>query len=318
MKPPLDCIICGSCVADVVIRPFPLDLPIGSAKVLDVEPIRLSPGGLVSNAGTAMARLGMKVAALCHLGDDGAGTIIRRALEDEGVDTSRMVSHATASTSTAAVFIDPSGERSFAYGMAATETLDRRTFLDNLDLFGSARMALIGYYSFLPNLENDLPEVLAAIRADGCRTALDSAGDGGAMRPLNRILPHLDIYVPSLAEAASQTGRSDPLKIIDTFRQCGALGLLGVKMGADGAILSPTAGQYVKVDPVQPPGNVVDTTGAGDAFCAGLLTGLLRGMSIEDSGRLAAAAGACCVTQVGTTGGLRDYAETARLAGLKS
>jgi sugar/nucleoside kinase (ribokinase family) len=47
-----------------------------------------------------------------------------------------------------------------------------------------------------------------------------------------------------------------------------------------------------------------------------LLTGLLRGKSLEHAGRLAAAAGACCVTARGATAGLRDYAETARLAGL--
>ncbi len=159
MKPSLDCVVCGSCVADVIIRPFSLDTAIGRAKVLDVEPIRLSAGGLVSNAGTAMARLGMKVAAFGHVGDDGPGTIIRRALDSEGVDTSRMVSHSRASTSTAAVFIDPSGERSFAYGTGAAETLDQRAFLDNMDLFAFTRMALVGYYSFLPNLEDDLPEV---------------------------------------------------------------------------------------------------------------------------------------------------------------
>ena len=316
MEPPLDCIICGSCVADVIVRPFPLDLPVGHAKVLDVEPIRISPGGLVSNAGAAMARLGMKVAAFCHVGDDGAGTILRRALDSEGVDTGRMVSHPTVSTTTCAVLIDPCGERSFAYGIGATETIDRQAFLDNMDLFKSARMALVGYYSFLPNLENDLPEVMSAIRAAGCQTALDSAGEGGGIQPLDRILPHLDVYVPSLAEAANQTGKSDPREIIEAFRQCGAPGILGVKLGADGAMLSPEPGRYVKIDPVQPPGDVVDTTGAGDAFYAGLVTGLLRGMSVEDSGRLAAAAGASCVTRVGTTEGLRNYTETARLAGL--
>jgi len=316
MEPPLDCILCGSCVADVIVRPFPLDLPVGHAKVLDVEPIRISPGGLVSNAGAAMARLGMKAAAFCHVGDDGAGAILRRALDREGVDTGRMIPHSTVSTTTCAVLIDPCGERSFAYGVGATETIDRRAFLDNMDLFKSARLALVGYYSFLPNLESDLPEVMSAIRAAGCQTALDSAGEGGGIQPLDRILPHLDVYVPSLAEAANQTGKSDPREIIEAFRQCGAPGILGVKLGADGAMLSSEPGRYVKIDPAQPPGDVVDTTGAGDAFYAGLVTGLLRGMSVEDSGRLAAAAGASCVTRVGTTEGLRNYTETARLAGL--
>ena len=58
-------------------------------------------------------------------------------------------------------------------------------------------MALIGYYSMMPALQDDLAEVLAAIRETSCRTALDCAGSGGTMQPLDVVLPHLDVYVPS-------------------------------------------------------------------------------------------------------------------------
>jgi len=90
-----------------------------------------------------------------------------------------------------------------------------------------------------------------------------------------------------------------------------------VKLGAEGALLSPAPGQFVQVASVPPPGPIVDTTGAGDGFYAGLLAGLLRGMSLADAGRLAAATGACCITGLGATAGLRSYEETMRLAGLK-
>jgi sugar/nucleoside kinase (ribokinase family) len=73
-----------------------------------------------------------------------------------------------------------------------------------------------------------------------------------------------------------------------------------------------------EVPPVAPPGPVVDTTGAGDAFYAGLLTGMLRGMAAYDATRLAAAAGAQCVTGVGATTAIGDFAATAKLAGLMS
>ena len=175
-------------------------------------------------------------------------------------------------------------------------------------------MLLLGCYSLMPNLEPDLPEVIAAVRGVGCLTALDSAGGGGALQPLDRILPHLDYYVPSLGEAQNQTGIDEPEKIIDVFRGCGAPGVLGVKLGIDGVLLSAEPGRYTHVSIVDPPGDVVDTTGAGDSFYAGLLTGVLRGLRIADAGKLGAAAAACCVTALGGSSGVRDYAAVAGLA----
>jgi sugar/nucleoside kinase (ribokinase family) len=189
-------------------------------------------------------------------------------------------------------------------------------FLEHLDLFARSRMVLLGYYPLLPKLEADLAEVLARIRETGCGTALDSAGDGGGLQPLDRLLPHLDVYCPSYAEASHQTGQADPQRILETYRHCGAPSWLGIKLGKDGALLSPNPGVFVSIPPVVPPGPVVDTTGAGDAFYAGLLVGRLRGMDVAAAGRLAAAAGACCVTALGATAGLRDFPATAALAGL--
>ena len=176
--------------------------------------------------------------------------------------------------------------------------------LGNLDLFARSRMMLLGYYSQLPDLEEDLPEVLAAIRATGCQTAMDAGGGGGSMQPLERILPHLDVYVPSRTEAMHQTGQSDPRAILDTFRSCGAPWIVGVKLDSEGALLSPAAGVYVEVPCVPPPGPIIDTTGAGDAFFAGLLTGLLRGLGVEDAGHLGAATASCCITALGAVEGI--------------
>lgn len=313
----IDCVVCGSCVVDMLVRPVPLDKPIGGGQLVQVEPIELATGGIVSNSGTAMARLGMSVAAFSYVGDDDWAPLIRRRYEQEQIDTTHLLTHPSEATSTTAVLIDSSGERTFAHCVGAPKTMNRATYMDNMDLFAKSRMALIGYYSLMPNLEGDLAEVLAAMRERGCRTALDAAGDGGAMQPLDDLLPHLDVYVPSHNEAEHQTGESDPRRIIDAYRACGAPGVLGVKLGSEGALLSGAAGEYVEIAPVTPPGSVLDTTGAGDCFYAGLLTALLRGMSLAEAGQLAAAAGACCVTGVGATAGLRCYNDTATLAGLE-
>jgi sugar/nucleoside kinase (ribokinase family) len=316
MEKTIDCVLCGSCVVDILVRPVPLDRAIGDGQLLLVEPIQVATGGIVSNTGVAMARLGMKVAAMTYVGRDDWGIVIRQRLEAEGLDCSALVEHPTAATSTTAVLINPSGERSFAHCVGAPKLIDRRFLLDRLDVLARSRLMVLGYYSLMPNLEEDLPEVLAAIRATGCLTALDAAGSGGAMQPLDKILPHLDVYVPSHNEAEHQTSLTDPRAILEKYRSCGAPGLLGVKLGSKGALLSPRAGEYLDIPCVSPPGPIVDTTGAGDCFYAGLLTGLLRGMGPSQAGRLAAAAGACCITAVGATAGVRGFEETARLAGL--
>lgn len=311
-----DCVLCGSCVVDILVRPVPLDRPIGDGKLLIADPIEVTTGGIVSNTGVAMARLGMRTSAFTYVGNDDWASVVRGKYQAEGVDTSRLMTHPTAATSTTAVLIDPSGERSFAHCVGAPKLMNKAMFLDNFDLFQKSRMVVLGYYSLMPNLEGDLPEIFAKMRQAGCLTVLDSAGDGGGLKPLDKILPELDVYVPSHAEAVHQTGQSDPRRILEIYRSCGAPGVLGVKLGSKGALLSPAAGEYLDLACVAPPGPIVDTTGAGDCFYAGLLTGLLKGMSLADAGRLGAATAACCITGMGATAGLKNYDETRKLAGL--
>ena len=77
--------------------------------------------------------------------------------------------------------------------------------------------------------------------------------------------------------------------------------------------MSPRVGEFLEIPCIPAPGPVADTTGAGDSLLAGLITGILRGMPLEQAGRLGAATAACCVTGVGATAGLRSFDETMRL-----
>ena len=314
-----DCIVCGSCVVDLLCRPVDLSKPIGAGVLHYADPVVLTGGGITLNSGVTMARLGAKVAIHSFVGDDAWAPVVRNLIRQEGIDDQLLTVHPTAATSTTVVAIDTSGERSFFHCVGAPQLLEAAALLDHLDIISRAKIFLLGYYSLMPNLEPDLPEVFRRIRGTGCKTALDAAGEGGSMQPLEQLLPHLDVYVPSLREACHQTGHDDPQKIIAAYRRCvpgGAPGLLGVKLGTDGVLLSPKADEFVHVDMIDAPGEVIDTTGAGDSFYAGLLTGLLRGMSVADSGKLGAAAAVYCVTVIGGSTGGRDYPTTAKLAGL--
>jgi sugar/nucleoside kinase (ribokinase family) len=316
MEKAFDCVVVGSCVVDVLARPVALAEPIGPGRLIESEPLRLTTGGIVSNSGIALARLGLRVAAFTYVGADEWAEVIRSRYADEGIDTSHLMEHPTQATSTTVVLIDPSGERSFLHCVGAPRALDKQAMLSRLDLFGRSRAMLLGYYPLMTRLQPDLLEVFAAIRETGCLTALDAAGDGGTMDPLAQILPYVDFYVPNETEAAHQTGKTEPRAMIGAYREAGAQGWLGIKLGEKGALLSPHPGEFVEIDVVRAPGEVVDTTGAGDCFYGGLLAGVLRGLSPRDAGRLGAACGACCVTGLGATSAIRGYEETARLAGV--
>ena len=303
-------------MVDLLCRPVSLGEPIGEGVLHATDAVVLTAGGITSNAGVTLARLGMATGVFSYVGDDAWAPVVRNLYRENGLDDAPLMTHPTEPTSTTVVMIDDSGERSFFHCVGAPRQLSASTFLDHLEVFADCRMMLLGYYSLMPNLEPELHTVLSKLREAGCRTALDAAGEGGTMDPLERLLPHLDVYVPSLNEATNQTGETDPQRIINRYRATGSEALLGVKLGRQGVLLSPSADQWIEINICEPPGDVVDTTGAGDTFYAGLLAGLLRGMDVQSAGRLGAAAAACCVTSLGGATGGRDYDTTARLAGL--
>jgi sugar/nucleoside kinase (ribokinase family) len=308
-----DCLVCGTCTVDVLTRPVPLSEPPGAGRLFHVGPIEAVTGGLVCNAGVAMSRLGLRVAAVGLVGHDAWADVVRAGLAAEGIDATGMESRHGAATSTTVVLVDPSGERSFAHHVGACAALDAGFVERQVDLLTRCSWAMLGYFGLLPTLERSLPRALTAIRRAGCRTALDTAGDGGALADLAPALPLIDLFVPSLAEACRQTGLTDPRSIVDCYRAHGAAGIVGVKLGSRGALLQAADGAWSEIPCITAPAPVADTTGAGDAFLAGLVAGLVRGMALGEAGLLGAATAACCVTGVGATAGLRTLPETLAL-----
>ena len=309
-----DCVVCGTCVADILVRPVPLSTPVGAGRLFHVDPIEATTGGIVCNSGIAMRRLGLRVAAVSLVGTDPWGDFVRGRLAAEGIDAAGIESHPSLATSTTAVLIDPSGERSFAHHVGAPHALDLAFIRRHTHLWSRSRVALVGYVGLLPALEPVLAEALATIRAGGGLMALETGGDGGTLAALAPALEHVDLYVPSLDEAMHQTGLRDPREIVACYRSHGAAGIVGVKLGAQGVVLSPQAGAWLEIPCVPAPGPVADTTGAGDSFLAGLLAGVVRGMPLEEAGLLGAATAACCVTGLGAVAGLKSFEETAALA----
>jgi sugar/nucleoside kinase (ribokinase family) len=310
----IDCLVCGTCVADILVKPVNLGIAIGGNRLWHVEPIRIEAGGIVSNTGTAMARLGMRTGAFARVGNDAWANALLNHFKREGISTEGLLQSKEGVTGATAVLIGEDGERSFAHHQGLAAKLNAADIYDNFSLFVASRMILFGHYSLLPDLESELETVLPKLQQAKCLTALDSAGSGGDRDLLFRLLPYLDFYIPSFAEASQQTSEADPERILNVYRSSGANGVIGVKLGSQGALLSSKVGELIRVNSVSPPGMVRDTTGAGDAFLGGLLTGVSRGMNLKMAAQLGAAAAAYCITDYGAVAGLRNWNETAQLA----
>jgi sugar/nucleoside kinase (ribokinase family) len=303
-------------VADVLVRPVPLESPVGGGRLFHVDPLEVTTGGLVCNAGVAMRRLAAVVEAVALVGDDLWGREIVARLANEGIGTTGIERRPGAATSTTAALIDHGGERSFAHHVGVANAFDIGVLRRHASLFARSRFAVLGYVGLLPGLEPRLAEAVDTLRQAGCRVVLETGGGGGSLAYVAAALPGIDVFVPSLDEARQHTGSNDPGSIIAHYRRHGAAGLVGVKCGARGSVLSPDDGILIEVPCIAAPEPVIDTTGAGDSFLAGLVVGLARGMPVEAAGRLGAATAACCVTRAGATAGLRGLPETLRLAGL--
>lgn len=314
MTKTIDCITAGSCVLDILASPVNLDMPLATKPVHRIKPMQLTGGGLTCNSSISLARLGCKTQVFTYVGNDPWGKMVRDVLENENVDTRLLMTHPTEPTSTTVVAIDPSGERAFIHCQGAAKRLNLQTCMDHMNELAQAKFFLAGYYSLMPDIQDDLPTLFCELQKRGVQTVMDAAGDGGTMQPLDRILPYLDIYIPSLVEAKNQTGETAPQKMIDLYREAGAKGILGVKLGVEGVMLSDTAGQYLHLPICKPPAKVVDTTGAGDSFLAGFIAAKCHGMNMHDAGQFATAVAACCVTQFGGSTGVRNWDQTLEVA----
>lgn len=102
-------------------------------------------------------------------------------------------------------------------------------------------------------------------------------------------------------------GRKHPRDIARYLQSRGAHAV-GIKLGADGAYFLSEEGEEIWAPALEVP--VVDALGAGDAWAAGFLAGVARDLPLETCVRLGNGVGACCVTALGATTGIRSMAET--------
>ena len=255
-------------------------------------------GGKGANQAAAAALLGASVKFLGRVGDDGFGEPLVRALAEAGVDTSLIQAAPDSSTGTAVISVTPDGENEITVAPGANRRLTVKDVDDASDSIGEARV-LVAQMEVSPDVVQHAVEVAAR---QGTRALVNLAPPFDVPQEL---LQQLDPLVVNEHEAAFLLG--EQVEGVDGARSAaGELLALGpgsvvVTLGADGAVCSD--GESTAHLPA-PKVDVVDTTGAGDAFVGSLAARLARDDLLEDAVAYAVRAGAAAVTKIGAQGAL--------------
>lgn len=295
----------GVLVADHLCAPID-HLPEAGELVLSTE-LPLAIGGCAANAAIDLAKCGVAVGVVGCVGADPFGRFVRETLASQGVDAGGIRTVDTAGTSGTLIINVQGQDRRFIHTMGANAAL-RAGDVSSSDLAG-VRVLYVGGYLLMPGV---VPGELAALfrraRALGIQTALDVVlpshhdPDGRYRAALAPVLAETDVFLPNHDEGRVITGQADPLAQAQAFRDAGAATVV-ITCGGEGTVLVNDS-QRLRAGVYRVP--FVGGTGAGDAFDAGYIVGMLEDLSPQECLRWGSALGASCVQAIGATEGVLD------------
>lgn len=231
----------------------------------------------------ALRGLGVPVSIIGNVGDDLYGRMIISDLQQAGVDTSAVSVTPGGQTGISIAVVRPDGERAFISDTACLSAFTREMVLAQRQRMQQAGLLCFVGSFFLPGLPiQHTAQLLKTAKEMQRVTMLDTGWDANNWQPetvsqLRQALPHVDIFLPNLDEAAAITGLKKPEEALDALLSDGAESVI-IKMGAEGCLTRTKEGYlHVPVYPVQ----VVDAVGAGDVFNAGYLLGCLQGWPVR-------------------------------------
>ena len=250
------------------------------AGLAEAETFQKAAGGAPANVAVGLARLGVSSGFMGQVGDDGFGRFLAGTLAGAGVDTAALRVTARARTALAFVSLAADGEREFLF--YRSPSADMLYSPEDVDEAAIARAKLLHFGSIGLISEPSRSATLHAValaRRHGLRVSYDPNlrlalwPDAAAARDGMRLgLRHAEIVKIGAEEVEFLTGLDDPVAGVRALWHDG-LRLVAVTRGAAGCLwLTPDARGAVPGFGV----DAVDTTGAGDAFMAGLLAGLLE------------------------------------------
>ncbi len=299
----------GVHIADVLGRPVAAIPPGQNIALLDE--IRITVAGTAAGAAVDLAKLGADTYTVGALGQDELGNFVVSTMQRYGIHTEGLVRKSGVQTSATMLPIRPNGERPALHVMGANGEF-RYEDVD-LGTVAQAQYLHIGGTPLMARFDGEpMSRVFRHARECGVTTTYDilAIPGPGVLQSIERSLPYVDYFMPGLEEAFMLTGLDNREDAIRYFTDRGARHTV-FKMGGEGSSVGWVENGSVKeirVPTYKVP--VVDSTGCGDAYCAGFIVGLSLGWDLEQAARLGSAAGALVIQGLGSDAGIVDLERT--------
>lgn len=258
--------------------------------------VKTAPGGSSANTLACVSALGGSTVFLGKIGDDYHGTVYEQSTVDAGV-RSRLSKHRSGATGHAITFITPDSERTFATHLGAALHFRKDDVFDE-DIRQSRILHIEGYQLEDPDLKETCVHAMEVARSSGGKVSVDLADPaliGRNLEPIRDLVKErADIIFVNEMEARAFTGLDDEEQALAAIYDMCEVAV--VKLGDRGSLIEAD-GRIIRV-PVWPV-TVVNSNGAGDAYAAGILFSIARGIDFERAGRIAAYVAAQVVGSVG-------------------
>jgi len=295
----IESVVFGNVTLDIICKTVD-DVP--RHESLTFDQVVITPGGCGSNVAIGLSALGVQTALVACIGSDESSGFVRHFWERFNLDQRFISVIEGRPTGTSIGLVDSDAQPRFIHtpGANASLTVDAIDLLA-LSVEGARALHIAGFFVLPGILDGRLPETLARAQQLGMLTSLDVVRSKRMENPtpLWPCLPYLDIFLCNAHEAWRLTGEENPVEASRAIRNRGTRNVI-VKLGKEGCWLESAdfSGQIegLRVE-------IVDTTGAGDAFAAGLIHALLRGQALPEACRAGNAAGARMVQRIGAVGG---------------
>jgi 5-dehydro-2-deoxygluconokinase len=310
---PLDVVAIGRCSVDLYGQQI-------GGRLEDMASFAKSVGGCPANIAIGAARLGLRAALVSRVGDEAMGRFVREQLAREGVDVRAL--RTDPERLTALVVLGVRSEREFPlifYRENCADAALDESDIDAAMIRRAKAVVVTGTHFSIPAAAAAQRKAMRLARAAGARVVLDidyrpnlwgllghGAGDNrfvasaAVTARLQSVLPECDVVVGTEEEIAAAGGAGDPVAALRAVRAL-TPALIVMKRGPMGCALYPGPIPDRVEDGVAGAGfpvEVYNVLGAGDAFMAGLLRGLLRGESLETAATYANACGAFAVSRL--------------------